>query len=299
VVASAAISSLVRIAQFNSDIVKRCTNEIQEALNSDSPMVQYHALGLCYTSCKDNQIALLRLISDCIEQDLRSPLAICLLIRIILSFINDNCGKERQMFCNYIKNHLGNQSEMVEFEAARALINIKDQDTKAAAAHLRNFLSSPKASLRFASVRSLNESSTASKSNVRFWSVHRIGSVCRLHLLNKRYRFGDHILGILDFSNSKITCAKYTVMLQCEETQQCEIRQEFSLGMKKNDFMITIPQINSEASVLHCVLSFLFYIADKNYPKTLFEDRAGTIELGPSELDIKLFSCDFPIAMHI
>lgn len=134
------------------------------------------------------------------------------------------------------------------------------------------------------------------------FKTHRIGGVCKLHLLNKRYRIGDHIMGILDFSNSSFACAKYTVILHCEATQQFELRQEFSFGLKKSDFMITIPpQLNTTTSnsiVLHCVLSFLFYISDKNYPKTLYEDKAGIIELGPKELDGKLFKCDIPIAIQ-
>lgn len=303
VVASAAISSLIRIDQVNDDIVKRCTNEIQEALKSDSPMVQYHALGLRYNSCKNDRLAISQLVDDCKQQGLRSPLAICLLIRIISNLMNEHESEDTLANRDYIKGNLNNPSEMVEYEAANAIINVKSissesQEHKSAVAHLRNFLTSSKASLRFASVRSLNELAATSSADIRFWSVHRIGGVCKLHLLNKRFRVGDHILGILDFSNSNVTCAKYTVILQCEEIQQYELKQEFSLGYKKNDFMITIPLVNTKVSVLHCVLSFLFYIADKNYPKTLFEDRAGTIELGPSELETKLFSCDFPIAIH-
>jgi len=167
VVASAAISSLVRIAQFNSDIVKRCTNEIQEALNSDSPMVQYHALGLRYSSCRNDRLAVSRLISNCIQQGLRSPLATCLLIRIISNFVNDNSGEEGQAYCDYVKNHLVHRSEMVEYEAANALISLKSQDRRSAVAHLRNFLASSKPALRYAAVRSLNRLAVTSPEDVR------------------------------------------------------------------------------------------------------------------------------------
>lgn len=162
VVASAAISSLIRIATVNSDIVKRCTNEIQEALNSDSPMVQYHALGLRYNSCKNDRLAISRLISNCISQGLRSPLATCLLIKIISNYINDNESEETRGYREYIKNHLNHRSEIVEYEAANALVNLtsipKDsRDRRSAVTHLRSFLSSQKPALRFAAVRTLNK----------------------------------------------------------------------------------------------------------------------------------------------
>lgn len=308
IVASAAIASLIHISTIDGSSLNSFTNEIQQVLHSESPMVQYHALILRYKQVKHDRLAISTLINDCIYMGLKSPLAICLLIRIIKNFANESNGdkdKEAQVYCDHIsKIYLNHDSDMVEYEAANSIINIKSisnesSDFKSAVSHLRNFLTSDKAALRFASVRSLNELAANSSSDIRFWSVHRIGGVCKLHLLNKHYRTGDHIIGVLDFSDSNITCLKYTVILQCEETQQYELKQEFSVGMKKNDFMITIPHlVNAKASILHCVLSFLFYIADKNYPKTLFEDRAGTIEVGPSELDTKLFSCDFPIAIY-
>lgn len=300
-VASAAISSIIRISSTNGEVVKRYDEEIRDLLNSNYPMVQYHALGLRYNSCKDDKLAISRLINDCLQQGLKSPLAQCLLIRIMADFINNSENEDTKVYRDYIRSCLNNRVDMIGYEAANALVNLKckdneSRDRRSAMAHLRNYLTSSRPALRFASVRSLNE---LAESDSRFWSVHRIGSVCKLHLLNKRHRAGDHIIGMLDFSGSNISCAKYTVILQCEETQQYGLKQEFSLGLKKTDFVITIPMaLNIKASVLHCVLSFLFYIAGENYPKTLYEDRVGTIELGPNELDSKLFSCDFPIAIH-
>lgn len=303
VVASAAIISLNRINDNNPEFVKNCTQQIRKALRSNSHMVQYHALILMHNIYKNDIAANRKLIKDCIQQGLESPLAVCVLLRILTKYMNENDSEDKSEYKTYMRSQLTNESKTVEYEAAHAIINTKSISNesieyKSAVSHLRNFLTSSEAALRFASVRSLNELATTSSSDIRFWSVHRIGSICKLHLLNKRFRIGDHIIGMLDFSNSTAACAKYTVILHCEETQQYELKQEFALGMRKKDFMITIPPINTEMSVLHCVLSFLFYIGVKNYPKTLYEDKAGTIELGPSELETKLFSCDFPIAVH-
>lgn len=176
VVASAAISSLVRIASINGEVVRRCTNEIQEALNSASPMVQYHALGLRYNSCKNDRLAVSRLISNCIQQGLQSHLATCLLIRIISNFVTDNDSEETRIYRDYIKNHLNHKSEMVEYEAANALINLKlvsseSRDRRAAVSHLRNFLTSHRPALRFAAVRSLNRLAVTEPAEVRMCNL--------------------------------------------------------------------------------------------------------------------------------
>ena len=319
-VASAALTSLIRIAQVNSELVRRCTTEIQEALNSDSPMVQYHALALRYLSCKNDRLATLGLLDTCMNQGLKSPLAICLLIRIIARYISESGSPnddETKLYLAYIRNCMNHRSEMVEYEAANAIVDIGKNDSRtekkvvtAAVGHLRNFLSSSKPALRYASLRCLNESSTTSTEDIRYWSVHRIGALCRLHLLNKRYKPGDEIIGLLDFYDSKISCAKYTCMLQCEECNYYDTKNEFTVGLMQSDFVISIPRerelLNSSpneaptaGSVVHAVLSFLFYISDSDYQKALYEDKVGTIELGPIELETKLFSCDFPLAIHI
>lgn len=171
VVASAAISSLIRIATVNSEVVRRCTNEIQEALNSDSPMVQYHALGLRYNSCKNDRLSTSRLISNCISQGLRSPLAECLLIRIIANYINEHESEENRSYLKYITNHLNHRSDMVEYEAANALVNLlisrENEKRRSAVAHLRNFISSSKPALRYAAVRSLSRLADSAPSEVR------------------------------------------------------------------------------------------------------------------------------------
>lgn len=334
VVASAALTSLIRIAQVNGEIVRRCTNEIQEALNSDSPMVQYHALALNYTLLQNEDHFKLQMFLDrCIDRDFASPLATCLLLRIlstyIIEFPNDI---EARGYAAYIRDCLDHQSEVIVYEAARATLNISRSDTKTtlrqnsttsslidsdksiqnkinlkneesiAISRLRNFLTSPKSALRFGAVRVLNEIQ-ANELNTRSWNIHRIGNLCCLHLLSKRYKPSDEIIGIIDFINANVVCVKYNCILQCEELDEFELKQEFCLGYKQSDFSITIPQMANESttqgSTLHCVLSFLFYIADKNHPKSFYEDKAGTIELGPSELETKLFSCDFPILVHV
>lgn len=161
VVASAAITSLIRINDSNPEFVKSCTYEIQEALNADSPMVQYHALILLYSMYKNDKMATSRLISNCLNQGLKSTLAICLLIRIITRYINENNGEGTSKYKDYIRNQLSHRSDMVVYEGANALVDLKrfasESDRKSAVMHLDGFLTSSKAALRFGAVNALNK----------------------------------------------------------------------------------------------------------------------------------------------
>lgn len=171
VVASAAIVSSLHILSINPDGVKRWTHEIKGALSSDSPMVQYHALGLSYNLRRNDRKAISRLINDTIDQSLKSPLAVCLMIKIITKYIVDE-GEMNFKYRDYIKNNLNHRYEMVGFEAANALASLRhtfkdSRDCRVAVAHLRSFLGSSKASLRFAAVRALNKLAVIAPDDVR------------------------------------------------------------------------------------------------------------------------------------
>lgn len=182
-VASAALSSLVRITSSNQrslnnyDIVKRCTNEVQEALNSDSPMVQYHALALRYNSCQNDRLAISRLIQTCTRRGLKSPLATCLLIRIINNFLVDFQPENSKEYISYIKDKLSHPNDMVKYEAANALVGLprKVEFVEVSRKRLTNvlgeFLSSSRPALKFGAVRTLNKLADYAPSEVREISI--------------------------------------------------------------------------------------------------------------------------------
>lgn len=131
------------------------------------------------------------------------------------------------------------------------------------------------------------------------WSTFRIGGLCQLYLLRKMYRPGDAIIGIMNFNQSNIVCLKYCCKLELGNNKS-ETSHEFTIGLRQTHFKIIIPQMADEQSgqTISCDLSFLFCIVNTNYPKTLFEDKAGVTELGPNELESKQFRCNFPISIH-
>lgn len=106
-VSSAALVSSLHLARSAGELVKRWVNEAQEAFSSDkyvfcftlifmlvfsnsvkiissmfrSVMVQYHALGLMYHIRKTDRLAVIKLVTKLTKQSLKSPFAVCLLVR--------------------------------------------------------------------------------------------------------------------------------------------------------------------------------------------------------------------------
>ncbi|CAN8005244.1 unnamed protein product, partial [Ixodes pacificus] len=159
-VSSAALASSLHLMSVSPDVVKRWVNEAQEAVNSDNIMVQYHALGLLYHIRKTDRLAVSKLVSKYARSALRSPYAVCNLIRIASKLIEeDGVGPESPMF-EFIESCLRHKSEMVTYEAAHAIVNLRSttaRELTPAVSILQLFCSSPKPTLRFAAVRTLNK----------------------------------------------------------------------------------------------------------------------------------------------
>ena len=159
-VASAALVSTLKMYHMNPDVVKRWVNEAQEALNSDNVMIQFHALGLLYQIKKRDQLAVSKLVAKLSRSSLRSPYACCLLIRVAFNLIETSGEGTGSQFFEFIENCLRHRHEMVIYEAAHAMVNmngITAKDLAPAVSVLQLFCSSPKPTLRFAAVRTLNK----------------------------------------------------------------------------------------------------------------------------------------------
>lgn len=157
-VASAAIASGIHLMRTSPDLVKRWVNEVQEALSSKSAMVQYHALALLHQIKQHDRLAVSKLVASLVRGSVRSPYANCLLIRFAAEVMEDS---EDRSYFDFLESCLRNKSEMVVYEAARALCSLRKEvsakDLTPAITVLQLFLSSPKPTLRFAAVRTLNK----------------------------------------------------------------------------------------------------------------------------------------------
>jgi len=162
-VASAALVSSIKQAQLSQggfEVVKRWSNEAIEAVASDDIMVQYHALGFLYLIRKKSDgLAVSKMVSKLIKTQLKSPYALCHLIRIAAQVIVEEKNHGYTSW-DFIESCLKHKSEMVVFEAANALLNLTKNSNKPidpAISALQLFCSSEITTIRFAAVRSLNQ----------------------------------------------------------------------------------------------------------------------------------------------
>ncbi|XP_046391751.1 coatomer subunit gamma [Ischnura elegans] len=197
-VSSAALVSSLHLTRIAGDVVKRWVNEAQEAVNSDSVMVQYHALGVLYHIRKSDRLAVKKLVAKHTRTSLKSPYAFCMLIRIVCKLIEeegygstvengddgDEDGSDEPSppspLHDFLEACLRHKSEMVIYEAAHAIVNVRHRSRRGgsgkktpsgktgsstaanrelapAISVLQLFCSNPKATLRFAAVRTLNK----------------------------------------------------------------------------------------------------------------------------------------------
>ncbi|XXG45600.1 hypothetical protein AAC387_Pa02g0642 [Persea americana] len=162
-VASAALVSGVHLLQTNPEIVKRWSNEVQEAVQSRAALVQFHALALLHQIRQNDRLAVSKLVTSLTRGTVRSPLAQCLLIRYASQVIREsslNTQTGERPFYDYLEGCLRHKAEMVIFEAARAiteLSGVTSRELTPAITVLQLFLSSSKPVLRFAAVRTLNK----------------------------------------------------------------------------------------------------------------------------------------------
>ncbi|XP_051889478.1 coatomer subunit gamma-2 isoform X2 [Pristis pectinata] len=92
-VSSSALVSSLHLVSTSYDVVRRWVNEAQEAASSDNIMVQYHALGLLFHIRKTDRLAVMKMINKFTKCGLKSPFAICMLIRIASKLLEEMDGR--------------------------------------------------------------------------------------------------------------------------------------------------------------------------------------------------------------
>eukprot|EP00542_Grammatophora_oceanica_P018219 CAMPEP_0194047586 /NCGR_PEP_ID=MMETSP0009_2-20130614/25057_1 /TAXON_ID=210454 /ORGANISM="Grammatophora oceanica, Strain CCMP 410" /LENGTH=953 /DNA_ID=CAMNT_0038693247 /DNA_START=35 /DNA_END=2896 /DNA_ORIENTATION=+ len=152
-------------------VVRRWISETTEATSSPNEMVQFHAMQLLYQIKSHDRLGVSKLVQQYSERNtLKSPLALVLLIRYTTKLLHDETAEGRvpgtfaegsamaKQGFQFLESSLRHKSEMVVYEAARAICNlpsIEPQELSPAISVLQLFLSSPKPSVRFASMRTL------------------------------------------------------------------------------------------------------------------------------------------------
>jgi len=160
-VAASALVSGIHLMAVNSEVVRRWVNEVQTALQSDNQSVQYHALALLHQIKRQDRLAVSKVVASLTRTPLKSPMGQCLLIRYAKRVMEDESAetRDRALF-DYLESSLRHKSDMVIYEAASAicsLTGVTQRELAPAVTVLQLFLCSPKPSLRFAAVRTLNK----------------------------------------------------------------------------------------------------------------------------------------------
>ncbi|RMD44158.1 hypothetical protein DV735_g939, partial [Chaetothyriales sp. CBS 134920] len=179
-VSSAALVSSYHLLPIARDVVKRWQSETQEAATAKSGgsflsfstgsshalsaantnyMNQYHAIGLLYQMRSHDRMALQKMVQQYgTAGAVKSPAGVMMLVRLAAKLAEEDPGLRKPMV-QMLDTFLRHKSEMVNFEAAKAICNLPDvTDAEATqAVHvLQLFLTSPRAVTKFAAIRILH-----------------------------------------------------------------------------------------------------------------------------------------------
>lgn len=179
-VSSAALVSSYHLLPVAKDIVRRWQSETQEAASSGKSstnffgfsssgqahsisqtnyMPQYHSIGLLYQMRAHDRMALVKMVQQYgAAGATKSPAAVVLLVRLAAKLAEEDLSLRKPMM-QMLDGWLRHKHEMVNFEAARAICNMRDvTDSEAAQAIYvcQMFLTAPRAVTKFAAIRILH-----------------------------------------------------------------------------------------------------------------------------------------------
>ena len=181
-VSSAALVSSYHLLPIARDLVRRWQSETQEAASSSKAsggfslgfstsgsqqalqpsthfMNQYHAIGLLYQMRSHDRMALVKMVQQFgTPGAVKSPAGTILLVRLAAKLIEDDSSLRRPMM-QLLDGWLRHKAEMVNFEAAKAICNLRDvtdAEMTQAIHTLQLFLTSPRAVTKFAAIRILH-----------------------------------------------------------------------------------------------------------------------------------------------
>ncbi|KAK5131941.1 hypothetical protein LTR08_000453 [Meristemomyces frigidus] len=182
-VSSAALVSSYHLLPIARDIVRRWQSETQEAASSSKSsggfslgfgtgaqshmaasntnyMTQYHAIGLLYQMRSHDRMALVKMVQQySVQGVVKSPAARVMLVRLAAKLAEDDPSLRRPMM-KLLDEWLRDKSEMVNFEAAKAICetpDLTDGEVGQAIHVLQLFLTSPRAVTKFAAIRILHQ----------------------------------------------------------------------------------------------------------------------------------------------
>lgn len=193
-VSSAALVSSYHLLPIARDVVRRWQDETQNAATSTKSsggfslgfssshgqtalqpsgtnyMTQYHAIGLLYQMRSHDRMALVKMVQQLgAAGATKSPAATILLVRLAAKLADEDAGMRKPMM-QLLDGWLRHKSEMVNFEAAKAICDmhdVTDAEVYQAIHTLQLFLTSPRAVTKFAAIRILHSFASFKPDSVR------------------------------------------------------------------------------------------------------------------------------------
>ncbi|KAL6857914.1 coatomer subunit gamma [Amphichorda felina] len=179
-VSSAALVSSYHLLPIAKDVVRRWQSETQEAAAgsksssgfslgfssssgqmpmNNSTMSQYHAIGLLYQMRMHDRMALVKMVQQFgAAGAVKNPAALVMLVRLAAQLAEEDPSLRKPMM-QLLDGWLRHKSEMVNFEAAKAICDMRDvtdAEVNQAVHVLQLFLTSPRAVTKFAALRILH-----------------------------------------------------------------------------------------------------------------------------------------------
>ncbi|KAF2460182.1 hypothetical protein BDY21DRAFT_280890 [Lineolata rhizophorae] len=192
-VSSAALVSSYHLLPVARDVVRRWQSETQEAASASKSsggfslgfgagshsslaaantnfMTQYHAIGLLYQMRTHDRMAMVKMVQQYSAAGVvKSPAATMLLVRLATKLAEEDTNLRKPMM-QLLDGWLRHKSEMVNFEAAKAICNmhdVSDAEVIQAVHVLQLFLTSPRHVTKFAAIRILHNFATFKPDAVR------------------------------------------------------------------------------------------------------------------------------------
>ncbi|KAL1796988.1 hypothetical protein ACET3X_005528 [Alternaria dauci] len=194
-VSSAALVSSYHLLPVAKDVVRRWQSEAAEAASgsksgggflggfgggshstlqaSTNYMTQYHAIGLLYQMRAGDRMSLVKMVQQYSAAGVvKSPAATVLLVRLAAKLAEEDPNLRKPMM-QLLDGWLRHKSEMVNFEAAKAICDMRDvSDAELVqAVHvLQLFLTSPRSVTKFAALRILSQMASFKPDAVRSYN---------------------------------------------------------------------------------------------------------------------------------
>ena len=130
-VSSGALLAGIQTLKVNPEIVKKWSNEIQDRLSGKYPLNNFHAIILLHEIKKNDHVTFTKLLLN-LTKEATVPIATVQIIRFVKEMIvsGDVDQSYEKLFLEYLLRNVNKSQEMIVFEAARALCEIKSLSNK-------------------------------------------------------------------------------------------------------------------------------------------------------------------------